>query len=497
MAGAGIKRLGGPARAGVIALFASVLGLQTADISSIGAVAPELTSALHLSDTDIGILAALPSIGAAVATLPVGILTDRRPRMPLLRIGIALWALGMFASAAATSFTMLAAVRISLGLVTAVAGPPVASLIGDFFAPGERGHVYGMILTGELFGSGFGLLVSSNVASALSWRAGFVLLGVLAAALALATRRVAEPQRGGGGRFPADIARSSSGGDGRAAADARAVIAGHGTRPERSTVLDEDPRRMPLLRAVRYVLRVRSNVAFIVASSLGYFFIAGVETFGVMLVVHRFSVSASVASLLLVLFGAGSLAGTLGGGRLADALLRRGQARARPLVAGCAYMLAVLLLGLGLATRSLPLATPLFMLATASLGAANPALDAARLDVMPGLLWGRAEGVRTLLRTVAVAAAPLLFGAIADLLGSGTHSSKEGFSASTNGLAPTFALMLAPMLVAGLVLLRERGRYERDVASALESERRSANRSPRHESLGGGPRPTTVVPARD
>ena len=36
------------------------------------------------------------------------------------------------------------------------------------------------------------------------------------------------------------------------------------------------------------------------------------------------------------------------------------------------------------------------------LSAQNPPIDAARLDIMPPLLWGRAEGVRTALRTMAL-----------------------------------------------------------------------------------------------
>lgn len=486
-----VDALGGPARAGAIAMFASVLGLQTADISSIGSVAPELTPALHLSDTDIGLLAALPSIGAAFATLPVGMLADRIPRMPILRVGITLWAAGMIASAIVASFTQLALVRVALGLVTAVAGPPVASLIGDFFEPSERGRVYGVILTGELFGSGFGLLVSSNVASLLSWRVAFGLLGLLAGALAFVSRRVKEPRRGGLDRFPAL-------GDGEESDPRRRVaklVREHGERPDSGTVLREDPRRIGFLAAVRYVLTVRTNVAFVIASSLGYFFIAGVETFGVMLIGHRFAVSSSLASLLLVLFSLGALVGTVGGGRLADRMLRSGRVTARPLLAGVCYTLGAALLALGLATSSLPLAIPLFIAATACVGAPNPALDAARLDVMPSMLWGRAEGVRTVLRTIAVAAAPLLFGALADLLGSGARSSKGGYSASTNGLTPTFLIMLAPMLLAGIVLLRVRHRYPRDVAAALASEEHAPDSGQRRED-GQQAEATPAAPGR-
>ena len=59
-------------------------------------------------------------------------------------------------------------------------------------------------------------------------------------------------------------------------------------------------------------------------------------------------------------------------------------------------------------------AVPYLVAAAFFLGAQNPPLDAARLDIMPPLLWGRAEAVRTMLRSLAMALAPLLFGAVSD-----------------------------------------------------------------------------------
>src|SRR5262249_53299587 len=69
------------------------------------------------------------------------------------------------------------------------------------------------------------------------------------------------------------------------------------------------------------------------------------------------------------------------------------------------------------------------------LGAQNPPLDAARLDIMPPLLWGRAEAVRTLLRSLAMALAPLLFGAVSDHV----------FGGGRSGLQWTFIVMILPL----------------------------------------------------
>src|SRR5207247_1119227 len=95
-----------------------------------------------------------------------------------------------------TLFRSLLVTRMLLGGVTAAAGPLVASLVGDYFAPAERGRIYGYILAGELAGAGFGFAVTGDVAT-LSWRAAFVVLALPAFVLAWFIFRLPEPARGG------------------------------------------------------------------------------------------------------------------------------------------------------------------------------------------------------------------------------------------------------------------------------------------------------------
>src|SRR5207245_11083668 len=98
-----------------------------------------------------------------------------------------------------------------------------------------------------------------------------------------------------------------------------------------------------------------------------------------------------------------------------------------------------------------------FDIAGASLlSAANPPLDAARLDIMPAGLWGRAESTRTVLRSLAQALAPLVFGGLADLIAGiapeqapiGTHPVISPGAA--RGLEITFLLLLATLAAAAV-----------------------------------------------
>ncbi len=227
---------------------------------------------------------------------------------------------------------------------------------------------------------------------------------------------------------------------------------------------------------MRYVVTVRTNVVLIVASALGYFYLTGLQTFAVEYIRSRFGLGQSVASLLLVVIGAGAILGVLVSGRSADRLLARGVTIARMLVAGTAFLVVAAFLLPGLLLSSLLVVAPLFFLGAAGLGGANPPLDAARLDIMHSRLWGRAEAARTLLRSVFVAVAPLLFGYLSVELGhggAGSAASAAGGAASSDasGLASTFLLMLVAPATAGLVILIvARRTYPRDVATALASE---------------------------
>ena len=86
--------------------------------------------------------------------------------------------------------------------MAATAGPAIASLTGDYFPSRERGRVYGYILSGEIAGTAFGFIVSGTAASAISWRAAFILLAIPGFFLARSLwRTVPEPLRGGYSRL--------------------------------------------------------------------------------------------------------------------------------------------------------------------------------------------------------------------------------------------------------------------------------------------------------
>jgi MFS family permease len=461
--------LGGAERTRVVVLLASVLGLSSADASTVGASATQLRSALQISNTDIGLLVAVSSIVAAVASVPFGVLADRLRRTWALGGAIVLWGAAMIWSATVSSFGELLVARLALGGVTAIAGPFVASLVGDYFRASERGRIYGFILAGELVGAGVGFAVTGNVA-ALSWRAAFVVLAVPAFFLAWFVARLPEPRRGGReplvpeGGGPAEETISEE----RDGTAAQQLARERGIEPHPELVLVQDPGRLGVIAATRYILRVRTNVVLILASAFGYYFLAGVQTFGIEFTTQQYDISQPRANLLLLVVGVGAIVGVLAGGWIGDFLLHRRYLNGRILVSAVAATAAVGLFLPPIFTHASSSAVVYLVFAALAISAQNPPLDAARLDIMPPLLWGRAEGVRTFLRTAAQALAPLLFGAVSDYV----------FGGGRSGLQWTFAVMLVPLAGSAYYLFKGLGTYPLDVATAAETAARAAGHGP-------------------
>jgi predicted MFS family arabinose efflux permease len=474
---------GGTARLRALVLLAAVLSLTSADQATVGAMAGQLRSSLRIDNTDIGLLVTASGAVGLLTTLPFGWLADRVNRVRLLVISIGVWSIAMLASSAAQSFEALLTTRLALGAVVAAAGPVVASLVGDLFAPAERGRIYGAILTGELLGAGFGLLISGDIAALWTWRASFALLALLGFALAFASpRMLPEPPRDGRGcllpssagpipdqPIAAPTDQPERAGDPKAGSVtvlAAEVERAHIT-PRAGSSLNRAPGTATIWRTVRAVLCVPTNVVFIVASSLGYFFVGGLQTFAVVFAKARFGLNQGEASMLLLMIGGGAAVGLLLAGRISDVLIARHHVNARPSVAAACYLLAAVVFLPAL------LAAPLLFVAVAGLAGVNSPLDAGRLDVMPAHLRGQAESVRTMLRTALQSGAPLVFGWASTQLGGRGSSTGLGHPDSSQpdgalGLDHAFLIMLTPLLLAAALLwFAARRTYPRDVATAL------------------------------
>jgi MFS family permease len=441
----------GPARNTAFVL-ALVLALDSADRSTLGVLAPSLKSAFHIGNTQIGMLAAAFSLVGGLATLPVGVLADRVRRVRLIGFAVVLWSMTMGVTAGSVSFAMLFVSRMALGIVTAAAGPPVSSLIGDLYPIDRRSQALSWVRSGELVGAGAGFLVSGLVVAVFSWRAVFVVLALAGVAVAWAVARRPEPRRGATETFGAEPTADHT---------LYQLLAAADVRPDPHGELHGDQRDRSLLWAIAYTLRIRTMVVVIIAGSLGDFFFSGLQVFAVVFAVHEFGISQAGAALLVPVAGAGAFFGLIGGGWLADSLIERGHISGRIEVGLWSFPLACVVIVPALFIHSVFLALPFLIVGSALLTAPNPALDAARLDVVHPELRGRAESVRSLCRVAAQATGPLAFGLLAD------HQAGGGVDGVRNAFLVTVPLLAAN----GLVLLAALHTYPSDVEAVARSTR--------------------------
>jgi predicted MFS family arabinose efflux permease len=470
---------GGRARLYIGLLLGAAYGLDAADKAAISAVAGPIEKAFSIGHLQIGILIAAVSFVGAVFTLPAGVLIDRSNRRTVMLAAMALWTAAMVISGTATSFIFMLVARLFLGAVTAAVAPAVASLVGDFIPAQARTRVYAIILSGELVGTGLGFLLAGEVSSFLDWRWSLYLMGVPSAAVMWAIWRfLPEPARGGQswirlgqrelpepGHEDAAHGTSASGRPaepqerGRsAAARPRELVERAGIAPRHDLVLDAEPNEWSLWHAMRYLLRIPTYRLLIIASSLSYYFFSGARAFGMIYLTQHYGLSRSTVSALALIVGIGAIAGLFGGGRLSERLLARGWLAARIVVPGVALLSAAILFAPAIVVASPIVGVALLTCGTAALAAANPPIDAARLDVVPARLWGRGEAGRMALRGLLEGGAPLLVGAMAGWLGGGA-----------SGLEWTLLIMLAPVVAASALAIPARRTYPRDVATAEAS----------------------------
>jgi MFS family permease len=119
--------------------------------------------------------------------------------------------------------------------------PCVASLVGDFFPARERAGIYGLILSGELIGTGIGFFISGEVSSLANWHWSFYAMAVPSLAIGwLVWRFLPEPERGKQGWISAsELGSAQSSGAAQKVLEAK-------VQPRQHLVLRQDPTQRSL-----------------------------------------------------------------------------------------------------------------------------------------------------------------------------------------------------------------------------------------------------------
>lgn len=184
------------------ALMSACVVIVVAMVAAINLALPKLSrSALAPSSTELLWIVDAYILVFGCLLIPAGALGDRVGRKGVLLAGLSTFAAGSLVAAAAPSVAVLLAGRVVMGLGAALVMPATLSLLLQVTAPERKPHAIATWTAATGAAGALGNLGGGLILQWLSWRGLFVVVGPIAAALALAVARIA-PR---GERHPAGL----------------------------------------------------------------------------------------------------------------------------------------------------------------------------------------------------------------------------------------------------------------------------------------------------
>jgi MFS family permease len=170
--------------------------LNFIDRNIIGVLAVPIRAEFELSDTALGGLGVAFGLFYAAAAVPIAWLADRRGRAGIIATAVALWSLFTAICGLAQSYAQLIIARMGVAAGEAGGIAPSYAIISDHFPGGKRARALAIFSFGIPIGSALGIFFGGWLASALSWRSAFILIGLAGLPVALLIRLVVrEPVR--------------------------------------------------------------------------------------------------------------------------------------------------------------------------------------------------------------------------------------------------------------------------------------------------------------
>jgi predicted MFS family arabinose efflux permease len=417
----------------VVALGATLM-LEQGERLSLAQAFDGIRADFHVSDTALGALAAAMVLVGVVGGIPIGALADSWHRVTLLVIAMVIWTTCMGLGAIAPGFAFLFLGRLGVGAVEAN-GPASFSLLSDYYPVAQRARMMGRYQLGSAVGGLVGVGLAGVLVDLYGWRAAFWMWMPLGAVVVVLLLRLPEPERGAQDR-------------------AAHLVPDDLLPPARRSEVDYATASWRVV--LRELLQIRSMWFGLLSLTISSFLLGALGVWGIEFFKQAFGLSATRAGLFAPVIGAGAAAGLIGGGELADRLLRSGVANARVYVTAVSSVLASALLLPVFLTSSLTLAAVLLFLGSTCLTIPVAPSEALVSDVVPSQLRGRAAAVRSVVRALA-ALSPLIVGALSD----------------ATDLSTALALVTPLYAVGGLVMLMAARTYPADLAFVAAESRRT------------------------
>ncbi len=166
----------------VVAVMLGIFSIVTTEILPIGLLT-EIGADFTISDGMAGLMMTLPGLLAAIAAPLVTVAAARIDRRLLLCGCTLLLVLANMVAASAPQFWVVLASRVLIGITIGGYWSIAAGLVGRLVPPESVRRATAVIFSSVPLGSVLGVPAGTFVGNAVGWRAAFVVLGVLSAAV--------------------------------------------------------------------------------------------------------------------------------------------------------------------------------------------------------------------------------------------------------------------------------------------------------------------------
>lgn len=173
----------------LLGLLLLVNAFAFVDRTIIAIVAQPMKQDLGLSDTQIGLLGGLSfALFYGLLSLPLARLAERRDRITLISVCLALWSVATALCGLAQNFVQLLLARLTVGIGEAGSGAPSQALISDRFPPERRASALSIFALGTPVGIVLGAIGGGWLASQWGWRGALIGVGLPGVLLAVVVR---------------------------------------------------------------------------------------------------------------------------------------------------------------------------------------------------------------------------------------------------------------------------------------------------------------------
>jgi predicted MFS family arabinose efflux permease len=167
------------------------------DRQIVGILAVPIRAEFDLDDKTLSYLGVVFAIFYSTIAIPIAWLADRKSRINIIAGSIALWSLFTAACGLVQSYGQLVVARMGVAFGEAGGIAPSYSLIADFFPKSRRARAMAFFSLGIPIGSALGIFFGGWLATQLSWRSAFIIVGLAGLPTALLVKLlIREPGRG-------------------------------------------------------------------------------------------------------------------------------------------------------------------------------------------------------------------------------------------------------------------------------------------------------------